>query len=84
MNTYDPADYIVYVSMDRQTGSSVGAAPGRGMEHRLPEGYANASPKTRLRSSVRTFRSDGRSPLEPLAAPAGWGELRARRADGMA
>jgi hypothetical protein len=54
MNTYDPADYIVYVTMDR--GRTAGPAADGGVEtpHRLPRGYADQSPRTRLRSRVPT------------------------------
>lgn len=47
MNIYDPSDYICYVTMDRKVGPA--AANGL-MGHRLRSGYANASPRTRLRS----------------------------------
>ncbi len=66
MNTYDPAHYIVYVSIGnapRAAGMSAPAptpAPAAAAaamaaamaapEHRLPRGYADASPRTRLRS----------------------------------
>jgi hypothetical protein len=48
MRTYDPADSIRYVHLGQQ---SVDAAPRRPADdecHRLPTGYANASPGTRL------------------------------------
>ncbi len=60
MNTYDPAHYIVYVSIGnapRAAGMSAptpapapAAAAMAAPEHRLPRGYADASPRTRLRS----------------------------------
>jgi hypothetical protein len=53
MNTYDPAHYIVYVSMDRTftaTGSLAPSIPPAA--HRLPGGYANQSPRTRLRRAA--------------------------------
>jgi hypothetical protein len=49
MNTYDPADYIVYVSMDRSFAPSGTPAASVAAAHRLPSGYANGSPRTRLR-----------------------------------
>ncbi len=85
MNTYDPAHYIVYVAMDGKHRPSVGAQASDFTENRLPQGYANASPKTRLRSwaAVRPSRSDRQSPPEPHAAPIGSGEpIWLRRANG--
>jgi hypothetical protein len=52
MNTYDPADYIVYVSMDRTFAPSGSLSPSVPAAHRLPGGYANQSPRTRLRRAV--------------------------------
>ena len=49
MNTYDPANYIVYVSMARTFPASAPQAEAVAVEHRLPSGYANGSPLTRLR-----------------------------------
>jgi hypothetical protein len=40
MRTYDPADRILYVHLAQQ--------PADDGCHRLPTGYANASPSTRL------------------------------------
>jgi hypothetical protein len=55
MNTYDPADYIVYVSMDRTySPSTASLAAGVVAAHRLPNGYANGSPRTRLRRPAPT------------------------------
>jgi hypothetical protein len=87
MNTYDPADYILYVSMDGKRQPSVDVPPRDFMEHRLPQGYANGSPRTRLRNcvAVRPSRPHGQSPLQPLAAPIGPGEpIWLPRANGMA
>jgi hypothetical protein len=74
MNTYDPADYITYVPMDRQFHPSVSVGPSDAMENHLPEGYANASPKTRLRSraAIPVSQFDGQ-PLQRLAARIGPG-----------
>jgi hypothetical protein len=87
MNTYDPADYITYVAMDQQHRPSVGPRPGDAIENHLPEGYANASPMTRLRmrAAVRASQSDGQSPFERLEARIGPGEpMWLRRANGTA
>jgi hypothetical protein len=87
MNTYDPADYITYVAMDQRHRPSVGPEPDDAIENHLPEGYANASPMTRLRirAAVRASRSDGPPPSERLAARIGPGEpMWSRRADGTA
>lgn len=66
MNTYDPADHVRYVTMDRKLGPF--AAAGR-TEQRLPSGYANASPATRLR--IRTAARAGSDlPVGPLPAAA--------------
>ena len=86
MNTYDPADYITYVPMDRQHRPSVDAPPSEAIENHLPEGYPNASPKTRLRSraAIRTSQVDGR-PLPGRAAGIGAGRHHvAPRASGTA
>ena len=65
MNTYDPADYIVYVSMDRTLTASVSTSADIRPANHLPSGYANESPLTRLRRSdpVRPFRSIVPPPL---------------------
>jgi hypothetical protein len=88
MNTYDPADYITYVAMDQQHRPSVGGpGPGDVIENHLPEGYANASPMTRLRvrAAVRASQPDGRPPFERLQPRIGPGEpMWSRRADGTA
>jgi hypothetical protein len=52
MNTYDPADYIVYVHMARQATPRVTPAWSTGTSDRLPSGYANESPRTRLRGCI--------------------------------
>ena len=55
------------------------------MENHLPDGYANASPKTRLRSraAFRTSESDGQWTLERLAVRVGPSEpVWSRYADG--
>ena len=86
MNTYDPADYITYVPMDRQHRPSVDAPPSEAIENHLPEGYPNASPKTRLRSraAIGASQFDGQ-PLLRLAAGIGPGRHHvAPRASGAA
>ncbi len=52
MNTYDPSDYIVYVHMDRTFPASESPLPRVPAAHRLPSGYANESPRTRLRRTI--------------------------------
>ena len=61
MNIYDPSDYICYVTMDRKVGPA--AANGL-MGHRLRSGYANASPRTRLRSHAARTRGFERLPSD--------------------
>ena len=60
MNTYDPADYIVYVSMDRENRAAIRPRPDV-VEHKLPPGYADTSPRTRLKvpASVSPSLSSG-------------------------
>jgi hypothetical protein len=50
MNIYDPADFIVYVTMDRALTMPFGAGSPDLVETRLSRGYANGSPRTRLRN----------------------------------
>ena len=52
MNTYDPSDYIVYVRMDRSVPASESPSVRIPAAHRLPGGYANESPRTRLRRTL--------------------------------
>ena len=59
MNTYDPANYIVYVSMNRTFPASGPSAATVATAHRLPSGYANGSPRTRLR---RTAAAENANP----------------------
>ena len=59
MNTYDPADYIVYVSMDRTLSPDPLPLPSARPVHRLPSGYANQSPGTRLRSATARSAPSG-------------------------
>jgi hypothetical protein len=49
VNTYDPADGIVYCHIPREAGRNVVAGDRRGTDCRLPSGYANKSPRTRIR-----------------------------------
>jgi hypothetical protein len=56
MNTYDPADSIVYVHMAPQADPwSIPLIETRRCNP-LPTGYANQSPRTRLRSDTRSVR----------------------------
>jgi hypothetical protein len=52
MNTYDPSDYIVYVRMDCTFPASENHSARVPAAHRLPRGYANESPRTRLRRTI--------------------------------
>ena len=52
MNTYDPSDYIVYVHMDRTVPAAESPVASIPAAHRLPRGYANGSPRTRLRRAI--------------------------------
>ena len=52
MNTYDPSDYIVYVRMDRTFPASEIPSARVPAADRLPRGYANESPRTRLRRTI--------------------------------
>jgi hypothetical protein len=52
MNTYDPSDYIAYVRMDRTFPASESLSARVPAAHRLPGGYANESPRTRLRRTI--------------------------------
>jgi hypothetical protein len=59
MNTYDPADCIVYIHMARQVAHEVAPVWSTGAPDRLSPGYANESSLTRLTgsSSVRHPRA---------------------------
>ncbi len=50
MNTYDRADSIVYRHMNRRTDLYVVPVTNPCTTHRLPAGYVNSSPHTRLAS----------------------------------
>lgn len=64
MNTYDPAHYIVYVSIGTAPRAAAMPAPALEVaEHRLPRGYADASPRTRLRT-----RTSDRSTAASMAS----------------
>jgi hypothetical protein len=52
MKTYDPSDYIVYVRMDRTSAASESPSARVPAADRLPRGYANESPRTRLRRTI--------------------------------
>ena len=68
MNTYDPADYIVYVHIDQKLQSALSHLPSVPAESPLPSGYANASPRTRLRNgtAVRPSRSSRQRPADAV------------------
>ncbi len=46
MNTYDPADFIVYRQIPRQTDRFAGPMPRH--PDRLPSGYPNKAWRTRI------------------------------------
>jgi hypothetical protein len=52
MNTYDPSDYIVYIRMDRTCPESQSPLARVPVALRLPRGYANESPRTRVRRTT--------------------------------
>jgi hypothetical protein len=56
MNTYDPADGIVYVHMAPQADPWSAPVIEARRCNTLPSGYANQSPRTRLRSETRPAR----------------------------
>ncbi|HET6391941.1 MAG TPA: hypothetical protein VFG13_03900 [Blastococcus sp.] len=45
MRTYDPADHILYVHLAQDPAVRATPPPARDVCHRLPAGYANASPR---------------------------------------
>jgi hypothetical protein len=61
MRIYDPADDILYVHLAPQPA---GHRPS-GTDHRLPAGYANQSPQTRLagRADLSASAVGGSAPL---------------------
>jgi hypothetical protein len=82
VNTYDPADLIVYVHLARQTHprpSTRGADRGCA---RLPAGYANESPSTALRQARPQLRRPApTSPAQPSTpGPETSGQSSLRRA----
>jgi hypothetical protein len=87
VNTYDPADYISYVTMDRQLTPGGGAGTPVGSGSRLPRGYANASPRTRLRHRAAergALDDDSRAPVPtpPVTAVLDGGEAAAAASAG--
>lgn len=48
MNTYDPAGSIVYRHMNRRTDPYAVPVSNTCTTRRLPAGYVNSSPRTRL------------------------------------
>lgn len=55
MNTYDPADSIVYRHMNRRTDPYAVPVPNTCTNRRLPAGYVNSSACTRV--GVRPART---------------------------
>ena len=86
MNTFDPSDCIRYVSMDQPHLLSRVGTPSDVLASALPEGYANASPKTRLRRNAAgpSFQPQGPSPLQPLPASVAGDSMWLPPANGMA
>ena len=64
MNTYDPAHFIAYVRMDRRSAALRTSTIA--VEHPLPVGYANQSPRTTLRS--RTAQGTRSAAVSPSRA----------------
>ncbi len=48
MRTYDPADSITYVHLAQRPAAPATSSHAHDECHRLPAGYANASPRARL------------------------------------
>jgi len=70
VNTYDPSDDIVYVHMARDVDPYSVSVERHRTCSRLPLGYANGSPRTRLHPRRRGSAAplgDGRSAAEVLA-----------------
>ena len=66
MNTFDPSDYIAYVRMDRTFPAFESPLARMPAAHGLPRGYANESPRTRLRRTIsagQLIRSVARVPI---------------------
>jgi hypothetical protein len=53
MKTYDPANFIAYVFLDKQQGTCAPSASDAPPQRRLPGGYPNESSRTRLGISGR-------------------------------
>ncbi|MGY1643827.1 hypothetical protein ACI782_22190 [Geodermatophilus sp. SYSU D00703] len=56
MNTYDPADSIRYVHLAPEPAPRSTPRVEESRCDPLPTGYANQSPRTRLRSDARSAR----------------------------
>jgi hypothetical protein len=67
MKVYDPADFIVYVTMDTTQVPLAAPATVALPDHRLPGGYAKEFPRTRLRSSKAARPLASRSGRQPPA-----------------
>ena len=64
MNTYDPADLILYVHVGRGTDPASTSSDSGRTCHRLPSGYANRSPLTYLGTAGRSSGCRSRRRLE--------------------
>ena len=62
MNIYDPLDSMVYQHLPRQSATDSGPATAAASVYRLPLGYANESPRTRLGRAPQSARCDCRCP----------------------
>lgn len=60
MNTYDPADSIVYVHMAPEPDPWSRPVVQSQRCTTLPTGYANQSPRTRLRTDSRSVETPSR------------------------
>ena len=63
MNTYDPADWILYIHMALEMDASATLADSSHTYCRLPVGYANRSPRTCLRDDRSIPGTSSRSRL---------------------
>ncbi len=71
MNTYDPDDDVVYVHLPlARTGGLLSRSRDSRRTQRLPCGYANRSPGTRLPARVLRFSSDLRRDPAVAEGPA--------------
>jgi hypothetical protein len=59
MNTYDPADKLVYVHMAHDVDPYTTPLQSGRIYHKLPDGYANRSSRTRLEGNKRASEASG-------------------------